>query len=162
MSKVDDIITDIIKREGGDIVTNTPGDVGGRTQYGISETSNPQAWVDNKVTEAEAREIYLKKYVNGPGFDKIVDPQLQAQLVDFGVTSGPQLAIMKLQECIGADGDGVLGPQTLQLIEGIYVPDINNRLVSARVKMIGKIVTKNPSQLKFLNGWVNRALEFLR
>ena len=157
---IDKIISDVILREGAP--TNDPVDSGGRTAYGISEKSNPQAWADGKVTEEEAREIYLRKYVVGPGFDKISDPQLQTQLVDFGVTSGPQLAIMKLQECVGAEIDGILGPKTLNLIEGIYCPDVNNRLVAARVRMIGKIVVKNPTQLKFLNGWLNRALEFLR
>lgn len=160
MPSIESIINDVILREGA--ASNDPADHGGRTQYGISEKANPQAWADGKVTEAEARAIYEQKYVKGPGFDKIHDLNLRAQLVDFGVNSGPQLAIMKLQECVGADVDGALGPQTLQLLDGIYAPDINNRLVSARIKMIGKIVTKNPSQLKWLNGWLNRALEFLR
>jgi lysozyme family protein len=160
MPSIETILDDIIRREGDS--SNDPNDHGGRTKFGISETSNPEAWADGHVTEAEAREIYTRKYVKGPGFDKIADPLLQAQLVDFGVNSGPQLAIMKLQECVGADVDGILGPQTLHLLEGIYSPGINNRLVSARIKMIGRIVTKNPSQLKWLNGWINRALEFLR
>jgi lysozyme family protein len=159
MPTIETIINDVIRREGA--ATNDPADNGGRTEFGISEKANPEAWKDNKVTEAEAREIYLKKYVTGPGFDKITDKLLQAQLVDYGVNSGPYLAVMKLQEILHVDVDGVLGPQTLAAIQGITPSELNNLLVSARIKMIGKIVSKNPSQLKFLNGWLNRALEFI-
>lgn len=161
MPSIEDIITDIIVREGGSVTTNDPTDPGGRTQYGISEKSNPLAWVDNKVTEAEARAIYLQKYVIGPGFHHITDSHLQAQLVDFGVNSGPQLVIMKLQEILHVAIDGILGPQTLAAIAIVSPAVLNNAIVAARVKMIGRIIVRNPSQIKYLNGWLNRALEFL-
>ena len=161
----DDIITDVLKRE-DDEETNDPLDAGGRTKYGISEKANPEAWADGKVDEEEARRIYERKYVIGPGFDKVTDFQLRAQLVDFGVNSGPMIAIHKLQEVLQTadptvDVDYILGPQTLGAITQWHPEAINNALVKARVKMICRIVTKNPTQLKWLNGWVNRALEFI-
>lgn len=157
------IIDDILIREGGSKATNDPQDRGGRTQFGISEKSNPQAWLDGKVTELEAREIYLQKYVVYPGFNHIPasHSKLQAQLIDFGVHSGPQLAIAKLQGILGLEADGKLGPLTLQAIDGCDPRVLNNRLVAARVSMIGKVVVKNPSQLKFLSGFLSRALDFL-
>lgn len=157
----DDIIGDILVREGGSKATNDPKDGGGRTQWGISETSNPEAWKDGKVTEQEAREIYERKYVRGPGFDKIKDKGLRAQLIDFGVTSGPFIAIQKLQHIVGVEEDGVLGPETLKAIDAMHPSDVSDSLVALRVIMIGKIVSKNPSQLKFLTGWLTRAVEFL-
>lgn len=157
---VDKIIDDVIQKEGGSRMTNDPNDFGGRTQFGIAESSNPLPWKDGKVTEDEAREIYKRKYYFGPGFDKIENPRLQGQMVDFGVTSGPRLAIQKVQEIVGAEVDGVLGPETLGKIS-TFQGDVNRELVKSRIKMIGRIVVKNPSQLKFLNGWLNRALEFL-
>lgn len=156
---IESIISEIIAREGPP--TDDPLDKGGRTAYGISEKSNPEAWADGHVTEAEARDIYYRKYVISPGFDKVKDPGLRAQLVDFGVTSGPQLAIMKLQQIVGAEIDGVLGPQTHAAISKMHAEDISNHLTIARVRMIGRIVSKNPSQLKFLNGWLDRALQFI-
>src|SRR3990167_7239755 len=78
-------ITDVVRREGGETATNDPNDAGGRTQYGIAERSNPDAWKDGVVTEAEAREIYLKKYVILPKFNLVQDPTLMSQLIDFGV-----------------------------------------------------------------------------
>lgn len=153
------IINDVLKREGE--ATQDPADKGGRTSFGISEKANPQAWADGSVSEAEAREIYLQKYVKFPGFDRITDAQLQAQLVDFGVNSGPQLAIRKLQEILGVSADGVLGPETLSALATVHPEDVNSALVASRVRMIGKIVSKDPSQLKFLSGWLSRAVEFL-
>lgn len=160
MSRVDKIIDDILRREGG--LVNHKDDKGGRTNFGIAERSHPDAWADGEVSEAEAREIYLQKYVRGPGFDRITDPHLMAQLVDFGVNSGPSIAIQKLQGILGVKADGVLGPRTLSALAARDVREVNNALVSERVKMIGRICVKNPSQLAFLNGWLNRCFEFLK
>lgn len=154
-----DPINDILRREGG--VSHDPLDGGGRTQFGISERSNPQAWLDGHVTEEEARAIYLRKYVNAPKFYLIADQKLRDQLIDYGVNSGPQLAIQKLQSILGLDQDGIIGEETLKAIDQHDAKRLNALLVSERIKMIGRIVHKNPSQLKFLNGWLNRALEFI-
>lgn len=154
-----DEISKVIKREGPE--TNDPVDKGGRTKYGISEATNPDLWKDGPPTEAQSRERYEQRYVKGPRFDQIKDSRLQAQLIDFGVNSGPMVAIKKLQEILHVPVDGILGPQTLVLANAGQSADTNNKLVAARVKMIGRIVQNNPSQLKFLSGWLNRALEFL-
>lgn len=152
-------ISDLLRREGGN--SNDPADAGGRTNFGISEKSNPEAWKDGKITEAEAREIYLTKYVKAPGFDKIAYPKLQAQLIDFGVNSGPHLAIQKLQALLNVEADGVLGPQTLAAILVREERELVNLLVGERIKMLARLVQKRPSNLKFLFGWVTRSLEFL-
>jgi lysozyme family protein len=155
-----DVIDEIIEREGPE--TNDPVDKGGRTAFGISEATNPEAWADDTVSREEARAIYEEKYIRKPGFHHIHDLKLRAQLIDFGVNSGPKLAIIKLQEILKGDPDGIIGPDTLtRLSVAETVVDINVLLVISRVKMIGRIVTKDPTQLKFLNGWLNRALSFL-
>mgnify|MGYP001616203336 CR=1 FL=1 len=161
MTKVDDIITQIEVREGGAKVTNDPADPGWRTQWGISERSNPEAWKDGVVTEAEARAIYERKYVHGPGFSKVVDVALMAQLVDYGVNSGPAIAIQKVQEILHLDVDGILGPLSLKAINEADARSLNNKLVAARVRMIARIVQKRPEQLKYLYGLVDRALDFM-
>lgn len=155
-----DLIDDIIHREGGSTATNLKNDKGGRTQYGISEKANPAAWADDKVTYTEARDIYAAKYIRGPGFDKISDPRVQAQMVDFGVNSGPPLAITKVQEILHLPADGILGPKTLAAINAADPVTLNNKIALSRIKMIGRLVSKNPKQVEFLNGWLNRAIEF--
>ena len=154
-----DPIDTVLKNEGG--VVNDPQDKGGLTAFGISQSANPEAFASGLPTEDQARAIYQAKYVVGPHFDLITDNQLRTQLIDFGVNSGPSVAIQKLQALLGLPQDGVLGPQTLAAVATHHAEDLNNGLVVARVKMIGKIVTNNSSQLKFLNGWLDRALQFL-
>jgi lysozyme family protein len=155
------IIDNVLRREGGSKKTDDPLDGGGRTQYGISEASNPEAWADNEVTEAEARAIYEAKYLKGPGFDKISDPRLRDLLVDFGVTSGPALAIMKLQEIVKTKVDGVLGPKTLVALATWEPRRLSNKLALARIQMTGRIIKRDPSQIRFLEGWLNRFSEFV-
>ncbi len=166
MPSVYDIITDLLVREGPE--TNDPHDGGGRTKYGISERSNPEAWADGDVTEAEARAIYGRKYVEIPGFNRIPpDERLKVQLIDFGINSGPQTAIMKLQTALNLLQpvhlvvDGVLGPVTLLALSIVPQERVNNRLAIERIKMIGKIVKSDPSQLRFIDGWLNRATSFI-
>ena len=158
----DKIVNDVMRREdrtGTGIVTV---DTGGRTQYGISERANPEAWADEKVTEEEARTIYERKYVRAPKFHLIPDEALRAHLVDFGVNSGPMIAIMKLQAVVGADVDGILGPDTLGRLATQDPARVRLGLIAERIRLIGRVVTKDPkNQLKHLNGWLNRVLEFL-
>lgn len=142
-------------------MTNDPSDGGGRTQFGISERANPEAWADDRVTEEEAREIYARKYFTGPGFNRLKDRRLQHLLVDWGVTSGPYIVIQYLQRAVGTKDDGVLGPKTAAAANEANQVRLINRLVIDRVKMTGRIVNRNPSQARFLNGWLNRILEFL-
>lgn len=152
-----DLIDEIIEREGN--ATNDPKDRGGRTQFGISERSNPEAWKDGKVTYEEARRIYEKKYLKP--FKGLEDHAAYSQLVDFGVTSGPKLVVSKIQEIAGASVDGIIGPKTIAEVLSIDQIWLNNQVVAERLRMIGRICSKDLSQVRFLNGWVNRALEFL-
>jgi len=163
MADLEKQFQDLMAKEGGSKVTADPTDLGGRTQYGVSERSNPAAWADGKVTESEAREIFLSKYVVFPKFNLIPasHAKLQEQLIDFGFHSGPQLAIMKLQRILNLKEDGVLGPLTLKAITAADPRELNNKLVVSRAAMITKIVQKSPSQLQYLSGWISRALAFL-
>lgn len=161
MGVIDDAITREIQLEGGATLTNNSKDAGGRTIYGISERANPDLWKNGPPTEAQARQRFMERYVVEPGFNRVVDPQLQAQLIDFGITSGPAVAIAKLQEIVGVKTDGVLGSKTLATLVSRDTRKVNNSLVIARVNMICKIVENKPSQLEFLRGWVMRALTFL-
>lgn len=157
------LIDEIIKREGGATVTNDPADSGGLTQYGITKRDHPAAWADGHVSLDEARDIFQRKYIDGPKFSTIppTHPRTFQQLVDFGVNSGPGCATQKLQEILKVEVDGQFGPETLQALIQKSDVEVNNLLMVARLKMMVKIVKNNPSQLKFLVGWVNRACEFL-
>ena len=159
MGRIDDIIDAILVREGGFV--DHPADEGGKTKFGITIRDHPDLWADGDVTPDEARGRYFQQYVYKPGFHQIADPVLQAQVIDYGVNSGPVLVIQILQRILGVDVDGKLGPGTLDALAKADPRTINNRLVGERIKMFGRLVSKKPTQSVFLNGWLNRALEFL-
>jgi lysozyme family protein len=167
----EDFIDAIIAREGGAAETNDPADSGGRTKFGISERSHPEAWADGTVTYPEARAIYEKVYILAEHFDKISNIQLQHQVVDFGVPHGPNAATKLLQQLVGVKADGELGPATLAAIEkypagklfGVDVPGIvllNMAFRDARILYDATLAKRRPKDLKFLLGWLKRAMEF--
>ena len=161
----DDIIADIIRREGSDF-TNHPADRGGPTKFGITHATLAD-WVGRPVaaaevaalTEPEARAIYRARYITGLGFHRIADDALRAQVVDCAVLHGPGRAVKLLQAALGVDQDGVIGRQTLAALD--HAPDVRVRLAAHRLRRIAKIVADDPGQIVFLRGWVNRATEFL-
>lgn len=158
--RIDPVIDEILTAEGG--FSDDPTDPGGRTDKGISEAAHPKAWEDGKVTTEEARAIYEDQYVKRPGFDQIPDTRLLHHLVDFGVTSGPTTAIRHLQTLLGVEVDGILGPETLQALSTVSLRDLSNHLMCSRLEMIGRILNRDKSQVRFALGWIRRAISFLR
>lgn len=152
-------ITKIIATEGG--LVDNPADPGGRTFEGLSEKANPDLWKSGPPTPEQVRQRYAERYVVGPGFDKVSDPKLQYQLIDYAVNSGVAIAVQKLQTILGVPVDGVFGPLTQDMLAKADSREVNNQLVVARVKMIGKIVQQHPAQLQFLGGWLERSLSFV-
>jgi lysozyme family protein len=149
--------------------TNDPLDAGGRTQYGIAERSNPEAWADGEVTLDEARVIYTERYIKP--FMGINDAALLHQVVDFGVTSGPATAIRILQQLTNQTVDGTLGPKTLVALANYPAGTLFGSPISsstrlnlafrdARLLFYAGITKRTPSNLRFLLGWLKRALEF--
>ena len=161
------IIAEIIKREGGYV--DHPADKGGPTNFGVTlnklrEWRGVQSLTANDVRmmrRGEAEAIYLHDYIQRPGFHLIPDERLRHHVIDFGVNSGPGRAARKLQRVVGADQDGVIGPQTLNAIRRMGASKVNNLLMAERIKFLGRIVDGDHSQAAFLNGWLNRALEFM-
>lgn len=164
---INQILQDVLKREGGYV--NHPDDPGGSTKFGITQAT--LAWWRGKpvtpedvfnLTQAEALGIYTRRYVSGPRFDHPgIHELVRAQLIDFGIHSGPVIAIKAVQRATGVEADGKLGPLTFAAMHDVPPELLNNRLVKARLDLIARLVVKHPAQLKFLCGWVNRASSFL-
>ena len=57
--------------------------------------------------------------------------------------------------------DGVLGPNTLEALSGLDEWFMSQWLVRKRVDFMVDIVQRRPEQIKFLGGWVTRAMAFL-
>lgn len=156
----------IIQREGGFV--DHPADRGGPTKYGIT-LATLAAWRGRTVTRDdvrgltidEARAIYEARYIRQPGYDCIEDVRLREQVVDAAVLHGPTRATQWLQEIAGVKADGVLGPVTVRALRRIHPEVTGRRFTAIRIRFIGRLVTKEPSQAVFCAGWLNRATQFL-
>ncbi len=164
----DQIIDDIIQREGG--FTNDPSDKGGATKFGITAatlgsfrgyTLPASAEEVRQMSVSTAREIYRERYIRKPRFHLITDDGLRAQLVDDGVMSGPVAAITSLQLALGVKPDGLLGPVTAAAANAADPATLQRDLAVARALRLARIVQRDPSQSRFIVGWLTRALGFL-
>jgi lysozyme family protein len=168
-----DAIDELIEREGG--FTDTPDDSGGPTNMGITQATLAR-WRKQPVTaedvrnlqRPEARAIYEAEYLTGPKIDRISHTTLRDFVLDIAVMSGPGTAIMLLQRCLRDEhgqallADGVIGSNTLRALWGCDEPEVLvTRLVRQRVIWLIDVAQHDPSQLKWLEGWATRTLNWL-
>ncbi len=162
---MDEILEALIRREGGFV--DHPQDRGGPTKFGIT-LETLAAWRGGPVTSndvaalsaAEAKRIYLARYVTDPGFERLPDP-LRELIVDAAVNHGVKRAIELLQRALGVEADGVFGPITKARLEALDPHEAYRRLLAERVRFYGRIVRLNPSQVVFISGWLARMAEFI-
>lgn len=159
------IIDRILDREGaGDPARGylAKGDRGGRTSWGISERSHPEAWRKGPPTREQAAAIYDREYVSA--WEWVGSEIVAEQLIDCHVLHGHRTAIELLQRTLGIDDDGIAGPQTERMLNA-YATSwrlVNNALVAQRLKFIDDLTDRDLRQKINEEGWENRALSFLR
>ena len=107
-------------------------DKGGRHRWGVSQRANPDLNFDI-LTKEDAKSIFKKRYWDAIGADDL-PPSIRATAFDAAVNQGPGFARKALQD---SSGD----------------PEAFNQLREARYK---RIIERDPSQQKYLNGWLNR------
>lgn len=161
------IIDALIAAEGGFV--DHAADRGGATNFGITRKTLA-AWRRRAVaagdvralSEDEARAIYREWYVAGPCFDRIEDIALREQVIDAGVLHGTGWAARRLQEIAGVRVDGIIGPVTLKAVNFAGKTNgLAHRFAARRIRKIARIVAHDPTQLRFLVGWIGRATSFL-
>jgi len=146
-----------MKYEGGYV--NDPDDPGGETKFGISKRSHPEEDITN-LTEARAREIYYHDYYMKLRIPEMKDARVAWQIFDFGVNAGVSRSAKMIQGIVGAKTDGVIGPNTVGKINTytgrypLYIEFLSERL--KYYMMLTEVRIKN---LKYLKGWVLRAME---
>ncbi len=162
----DETIDAVLRREGGFV--DHPADRGGPTKYGVTQDTL-SAWRGAPATPAdvagistaEARRIYKKLYIQDPRFDRIDDERLRMLVVDCAVNHGVGWATRRLQEAVGADVDGVVGPLTLSAVNAADPAAVYRRLLAARCRFYGRLIANDPSQAAFAAGWTARLAEFI-
>jgi lysozyme family protein len=175
------VIDGLVEREQGYV--DHADDRGGPTNYGITQAVARRNGYDGPMKDMPlslAREIYRKRYIVEPCFDKValIDSAVAAELIDTGVNMGPSRAAEMFQRWLNgfnAKGsryadlfvDGRIGEVTLECFrkfmrwrgaEGARV------MVAALNCTQGarylELAENNDSQESFLYGWIrSRVLE---
>jgi lysozyme family protein len=97
------------------------------------------------------------------------------KLYDLKVNGGTGLlkaGVRKLQALVGTSADGTYGPGTAARVNSYTTMDADGRnesfvqaavvsLAHGQMLYYAGIVKRDPSQLTFINGWVNRAFDLL-
>jgi lysozyme family protein len=133
---------------------NHPADPGGETKFGIAANANPEVNI-KKMTLHEARVIYFKKYWLPAKCDKFQSPLAEVHF-DAAVNHGVGRAAKMLQESLDVSIDGVIGPNTLAVINSNNPFDLARKQNKIRKRFFKSIVERKPSQAVFLEGWLAR------
>jgi lysozyme family protein len=65
-------------------------------------------------------------------------------------------------QTLKVSADGKVGQQTLDALAAAANPqDVRKAVLGERLKTTADIVVSKPSQLKFLQGWINRSISLL-
>lgn len=166
MNIFDKAFIEVIGYEGGYVWDKN--DNGGETKYGISKRSYPKVNIKDLTLE-DAKEIYYKDFWNTKRLElSLIDNEhIAIELFDTAVNMGIGIASKFLQEALNLMNrnqrdwddlviDGYCGFKTLKAYEKCrkdILLKVLNGLQFCRYK---DIVTNNPSQEVFFNGWMRR------
>ena len=133
---------------------NDRDDRGGETKFGVAQKANPELNIAELDWEG-ASKVYEQKYWLAGKCDKLPEKVAFAHF-DACINHGVKQATALLQRAIGAAEDGVLGPKTLEAVNKLNPEYVVTEQLKKRRELFKFICMKNPSQSKFLAGWLAR------
>jgi lysozyme family protein len=153
-------IKEVLRHEGGFV--NHPADPGGATNYGVTLRTY-QKYKRNfhltaedlrRITQEEVYDIYKTGYWDTVRADDLPDG-VDFLVFDMAINAGPGRASKLLQEVIGVNVDGRIGPMTLRAANQAS-PDITIRAyTNARAEYYQSL----PHFPTFGRGWLRRTHE---
>ena len=155
----------------GSRYTDHPSDRGGPTKYGITLITleryrrKPQKPIDvRNLTRRDATKIYYDLYWVPLRLNEIKDDMEALVIFDFGVHCGNRVAIKLAQKSLNlADPwlklaeDGIVGPQTIKALNSVEPKQFGFYFFKGVQSRYITIVKRDPTQLVFLHGWMNRS-----
>lgn len=169
MAEIGRLLPFILKWEGKFV--NDPDDKGGATNMGVTLKTWRAVGYD-KDGDGDIDVDDLKLLTPEEVCDKVLKPhywdrwkadQLKSQrvadiLVDWTWCSG-KWGIVIPQRILCVHDDGIVGPQTLSAANSIDPELFVAKVYEARKDFIMGIVRKDPEQIKYKKGWLNRLTE---
>lgn len=160
--------------EGGNKLANIEGDPGGRTRYGLSERSFPEAWVNGPPDEALARKTYREVYWGPLQLGCLLCQGIADEIFEMAVHTtrppGVNVAVMAAQraanQCFELYGmrllteDGLIGHKTVTGLNQFYYWGGLARLAfdgAFNIEQLKYYRTLNQKlQDKFIKAWTRR------
>ncbi len=144
------------------VITHTPD--GKRTRFGIDEHFHPELtnclFYDSMGSMAAlkiAEGLYEKSYCEPLCIAEICNQEIADKLLSLGVNCGTHTAAKMLQEALAVEGDGRIGPITLDKLDRADPAAVITKLKELAWKHYEDVVRKNPTLAIYRKGWLRRA-----
>ncbi len=154
----------ILESEGGYV--NDPADRGGATNRGVTMQTwraycakrGKPATTDTlkAMTRSEWEDIFTTNFWNKLHASQMDDQSVANLVVDWAWHSGVTRAARALQQELGVKADGIVGDVTLRALNARSPLPLFGALKQKRIKFLQSVCKSNPSQQKFLRGWLRR------
>lgn len=146
--------------------TDHPSDPGGATRHGITldrlrlHRKDQTLTADDvrKLGKEEAMEIFEQQYWNFIQGPSIRFTGVAIFLLDIAIHHGPRDAGTWVQEILGIEVDGIIGPVTLKHLNMQDPAKMVEWLLNRRVGDFQELIARNPKLKDFEKGWMNRVL----
>ena len=142
----------VFDKKGNPLAECDPDDPGGVTKFGIDQRSHPHLNIRN-LSQADAVAIYHRDYWLPLRCHELPVPVGEV-IFDIGVNNGKSRAAEWLQEAVGVEQDGFIGPVTLRAANDSDAQALAKKLLSRRNTFYRNIAKGRKA--KFLVGWLNR------
>jgi lysozyme family protein len=134
----------------------------GLTRFGIGQTSHPNLPADFYTNPAalallDAEQVYKGQYWDRFLGDSITDDGVASCLLSFAINDGEAREVQMLQQCLSVPVDSVMGPVTLAHTNAYNPTLLAAALRAAQADFYRACVAKQPTDARFLTGWLARA-----
>jgi lysozyme family protein len=150
----------IIKSEGGYVWDKD--DRGGETNLGVTIDAWG-AYLKRAIQPGEMKALTqeaVKPFYKQMYWDLVKGDELPVgvdyAVFDFAVNAGVSRAAKFLQRSVGAVDDGVIGGGTLGQVSKTEPAVLLKNFAEQKQRFYNGLATTNPSQQKFLKGWLSR------
>jgi lysozyme family protein len=168
MAEIKKLSPIVAKWEAGFVNDST--DKGGATNMGITIGTWRQIGYDKtgdgiidiqdiRALDEHDFSAVLKIYWNRWQANRLINQSVANILVDWVFTSGAW-GIKIPQRILGLKEDGIVGPATLKAVNSANQKELFEKIFNVRKKFFIDIVRNNPSQKRFIKGWLNRLNDF--
>lgn len=164
------LLSPIILKWEGRKFTNDPLDKGKATKDGVTLSTWQKVGYDKnhdghidvedlKLLTDDDFNMVLRSYWNVWQADLIKNQSIANILTDWVWGSG-SWGVKIPQRILGIKSDGVVGNATLAMVNQSDQKELFDKIWNERKVFLENIVKNNPSQKRFIKGWLNRLADF--